>query len=67
MKIEISLDDTVINFEQLSITNFELILKYNLEDAKKIELDFSPIKSLVGEKIMLEKAFQDEKFESVNL
>lgn len=67
MKIEVSLDDTVINFEQLSITNFELILKYNLEDASKIELDFSSIKSLMGDKIMLEKAFQDEKLESVNL
>lgn len=67
MKIEISLDDTVINFEQLSITDFDMILRLRQKNAGEFNLDFSSIKSLMGDKIMLEKAFQDEKLESVNL
>jgi hypothetical protein len=60
------------NNEKIDIKSISLIDRFNEEMIAKKELlstqeiDFSSIKSLKGEKIILELSFQNEKKESLN-
>lgn len=59
MKIEI-LENEFIKLDKEEISKFREVLSNTM-------IDFSSIKKLKGEKTLLEKAFQDEKTESLNL
>jgi hypothetical protein len=66
MKIEIYENENRLNIEDVYIKDFadnvdEIKYKYEY-----IDIDFSPITILKGEKIIIEKAFQDEKAEILN-
>ena len=66
MKTEIYIDDELINLSHISITNFDAVLFAKKRTFEEFKLDFSSIKSLKGEKIILDKAFIDEKMEILN-
>lgn len=66
MKIEIYENENRLNIEDVYLKDFA----ENVDEIKKryeyIDIDFSPIAMLRGEKIIIEKAFQDEKAEILN-
>ena len=53
-------NDIEINIDQIYITDFGDIVNEKKEIVKDNELDFSSIKTLMGEKYLLELSFQDE-------
>ena len=67
MKIEILVDDKNFDIRNVSITDFGKKTNIMKEILSKTELDFSSINMLKGNKILLEKSFQQQKAESLNL
>jgi hypothetical protein len=53
-------NDIEINIDQIYITDFGDIVNEKKEIGKDNELDFSSIKTLMGDKYLLELSFQDE-------
>jgi hypothetical protein len=62
MKIEIYRDEKLLNMDDVYITDFD----EGVESYSAFNLDFSSIGLLKGEKIIIEKAFQDELSELLN-
>ena len=56
-----------LNFEDISFSNFEILLNQKLSDFKDHRVDFSMITLLQGNSELLDKSFQDQKKESLNL
>lgn len=67
MKIEIYLDAAKLDISNVSIKDFNKDTQDKKEVLSLHDIDFSSIKSLKGEKTLLEKSFQQEKAESLNL
>lgn len=65
MKIEIYRNEELIEMENILITDFGEFLNSQKDRRRNLEIDFSVIKTLQGEKNILEQAFQDEKKESL--
>lgn len=64
MKIEIYRNDELLNIENLSITKLENVVFQLGEKLNEIgNLDFSSIKTLIGNSVLLEKAFDDQLIE----
>jgi hypothetical protein len=67
MNIEIYLDAAKLDISNVSVMDFNK----DTQDKKNIlslfDLDFSSISLLKGEKTLLEKSFQQQKAESLNL
>jgi hypothetical protein len=67
MKIEIYIDAAKLDISNVSVKDFNK----DTQDKKNIlslfDIDFSSIGLLKGEKILLEKSFQQQKAESLNL
>jgi hypothetical protein len=53
-------NDIEINIDHIFVTDFGDIIKEKKDIVKDNELDFSSIKTLMGEKYLLELSFQDE-------
>lgn len=53
------MNDNRLNIEDVSIADFSEELKYNKIILSNVEIDFSLIKTLKGEKGLLELAFND--------
>lgn len=67
MKIEIYLDAAKLDISNVSVKDFSKDTKDKKNLLSLFEIDFSSIKSLKGEKTLLEKSFQQQKAESLNL
>jgi hypothetical protein len=67
MKIEIYLDAAKLDITNVSIRNFNKDTQDKKELLSKYEIDFSSMSNLKGEKTLLEKSFQQQKAESLNL
>lgn len=67
MNIEIYLDVAKLELSNVSLKEFNK----NTQDREKLsslyDIDFSSISQLKGDKILLEKSFQQQKAESLNL
>jgi hypothetical protein len=66
MKIEIYKNENRLNIEDVYLKDFAEDLDEIKKIYKNIDIDFSDIAILKGEKIIIEKAFQDEKAEILN-
>ena len=53
-------NDIEINIDHIFVTDFGDIIKEKKDIVKDNELDFSSIKTLMGDKYLLELSFQDE-------
>jgi hypothetical protein len=67
MNIEIYLDDQQLDIKNISVANFNQRTQEIKDNFSKTELDFSSINYLKGNKKLLEKSFQNQKAESLNL
>jgi len=67
MNIEIYLDDQQLDIKNISVANFNQRTQEIKDNFSKTELDFSSINYLKGDKKLLEKSFQNQKAESLNL
>jgi hypothetical protein len=67
MNIEIYLDAAKLDISNISIKDFNKDTQDKKDLLSKHEIDFSSISKLKGEKILLEKSFQQQKAESLNL
>lgn len=67
MNIEIYLDASKLDISNISIKDFNKDTQDMKNRLSLYELDFSSIGELKGEKILLEKSFQQQKAESLNL
>ena len=67
MNIEVYQDGERLDLENISITRYENKVFQFGEQLNEIELDFSSISLLKGNKDLLAKAFLDEFVEQVNL
>lgn len=67
MNIEIYLDDNQLDIKNISVANFNQRTQEIKDNFSRTELDFSPIHVLKGNKKLLEKSFQQQKAESLNL
>ncbi len=67
MNIEIYLDASKLDISNISIKDFNKDTQDMKNRLSLYELDFSSIGQLKGEKILLEKSFQQQKAESLNL
>jgi hypothetical protein len=63
--MEIYKDGERLDLENVSITRYENKIFELGEKFYKTELDFSSIKELKGDKVLLEKAFLDEFIEQI--
>jgi hypothetical protein len=66
MKIEIYKNENRLNIEDVYLKDFAQDVDEIKKIYKNIDIDFSSISILKGEKIIIEKAFQDEKAEILN-
>ena len=67
MKIEIYKNDELLNVEYLSVTRLENAVFQLGENLNRIgNIDFSSIRNLIGNEILLEKAFNDQLLEEKN-
>jgi hypothetical protein len=66
MKIEIIVDNKKFDISNISVTDFGLKTQVMKEILSETELDFSTINMLKGNKILLEKSFQQQKQETLN-
>jgi hypothetical protein len=64
--IEIFMDENKVHVRNVLLTDFKQQALTKRESMGDITFDFSMLKQLKGEKIILEKAFQNEKAESIN-
>jgi hypothetical protein len=53
-------NDKEINIDHIFVTDFGDMVKDKKEIGKDNELDFSSIKTLIGDKYLLELSFQDQ-------
>lgn len=67
MNIEIYLDDNQLDIKNISVANFNQRTQEIKDNFSKVELDFSPIHVLKGNKELLHKAFINQMVESLNL
>lgn len=67
MNIEIYVDEQQLDIKNISVANFNERTQQIKNNFSEIVLDFSPIHFLKGEKTLLEKSFQNQKAESLNL
>jgi hypothetical protein len=67
MKIEIYIDAAKLDISNVSVKDFNKDTQDMKDILALVELDFSSIGLLKGEKILLEKSFQQQKAESLNL
>jgi hypothetical protein len=67
MKIEIKIDAAQLDLSNLTITDYRNENNQLMEKFSKTELDFSSIGLLKGNKELLQKAFLNQKAESLNL
>lgn len=67
MNIEIYLDVVKLDISNISIKDFNKETQNKKNELSMFEIDFSSISKLKGEKILLEKSFQQQKAESLNL
>jgi glycyl-tRNA synthetase alpha subunit len=67
MNIEIYLDDQQLDIKNISVADFNQKTQEIKDNFSKTELDFSSINYLKGNKKLLEKSFQNQKAESLNL
>ena len=67
MNMEVYQDGERLDLENISITRYENKVFQLGEQLNEIELDFSSISLLKGNKDLLAKAFLDEFVEQVNL
>lgn len=63
--IEIEKYGEIIDIENILITDFGDFFKTQVENRKDNKIDFNSIRSLHGEKNIMEQAFQDIKKESI--
>ena len=66
MYIQIFKDNERLDFENILLQDFKENNDKLREVLRMTKIDFSSINKLKGEKTLLEKAFQDEKTESLN-
>jgi len=66
MKIEIYENEQLLDLENIYIRENNFEIDDIKDNYKEYDVDFSYIKHLKGEKIILELAFQHEKKESLN-
>jgi hypothetical protein len=67
MKINIYLDAAELEIRNIKVTDFNKNTQQLKDIFSTTELDFSSIHSLKGDKTTLEKAFQNQKAECLNL
>ena len=67
MKIKIYLDAAELDISNIKVTDFNKNTQHLKDILSNVELDFSTIHTLRGDKVILEKAFQNEKAECLNL
>lgn len=67
MKIEIYIDAAKLDISNVSIKDFNKDTQDKKNILSLVDLDFSSISVLKGEKTLLEKSFQNQKAESLNL
>ena len=67
MNIEIYLNSEKLDIKNISITDFNKDAQDKKNNLSLVDLDFSSISLLKGEKTLLEKSFQQQKAESLNL
>jgi hypothetical protein len=67
MKLEVYNDEIKLDIENIKFKDFNQETQYKKNLFSNIEIDFSSIKTLKGDKKMLEKSFQQQKAESLNL
>ena len=65
MKIEIYNNDIKIDLDNIMFKDFKEETQYRKDKLSKVELDFSSISKLKGEKTLMELAFQHTKNELV--
>jgi glycyl-tRNA synthetase alpha subunit len=65
--MEIYLNSEKLDIKNISITDFNKRTQEIKDEFSKSQLDFSEIQYLKGNKEMLEKSFQQQKAESLNL
>lgn len=66
MKIEIHENENKIELSNISVTNYREEMVKKKEELYKIKIDFSVIKSLKGDKNIIDLSFQDSKNELLN-
>lgn len=67
MKLEVYNDEIKLDIENIKFKDFNQETQYIKDLFSNIEIDFSSISTLKGDKKMLEKSFQQQKAESLNL
>lgn len=67
MKINIYLDAAELDISNIKVTDFNKNTQTLKDGLSMIRLDFSSIHTLKGDKTLLEKAFQNQKAECLNL
>ena len=65
MKIEIYNDETKIELDNVMFKDFNEETQYRKDLLSKIEMDFTSISKLKGEKTLMELAFQETKKELI--
>ena len=58
-------NDIEINMDHIFVTDFGDIVKEKKDIGKENKLDFSSIKTLIGDKYLLELSFQDQLKDSL--
>jgi hypothetical protein len=66
MKIEIHENENLIDLSNISITNYREELNKKKSELLTIEVNFSAIKMLKGDKSLIQKSFIDTKNELLN-
>lgn len=67
MNIEIYVNDQQLDIKNISVANFNQRTQEIKDNFSGTVLDFTPIHFLKGDKMLLEKSFQNQKAESLNL
>jgi hypothetical protein len=65
MKLEIYKNEELIDMENVVVTDFRQFLQSQKDNRQDMDLDFSVIHILQGEKTIMELSFQDQKKESL--
>jgi hypothetical protein len=67
MKIEVYLDATKLDLSNVKLTDFRQQMVEKKEELAKEEIIVPPFNVLKGDKFLLQKAFLNQKAESLNL
>ena len=65
MRIEIYNNETKIDLDNVMFKDFNEETQYKKDLLSKVEIDFTPISKLKGEKTLMELAFQETKKELI--